>query len=875
LNVVLKKLLIGGICFAAGVVAVAAGFDIDFKEKPTLRDLRNVKADSWSIVGKNIIVKGNVFIPYRNITIYADQAVVNIESKDLEASGNIRVYRTRKKSATVTPEELQLIRDLPESLVEIKDYTIDPLGVQRINVMVYSRGDKMQASRVTGNLSSGMLSFNDLVVRYKTFICKAKSGIRKPGGEIVVKKAEISSCNYVLNDNGHYSIFCEEAKIYPHQMDGFGFSGYNPDPGEHSVWGSNCWLKVYGCPVLWLPMFYKPKDESPGLFKVRAGQTSDWGYFISFSKRFDLTDSPYSTIKLMADYYNMRGLGYGADMEVSTEYSKTRIAGYSIYDIRPYYSQDIENSSRLDIPHYRYDFKISNVSHITPRLDFRGHFEVLSDMYFLNDFFRDEFNNNPQPVTFGALEYQFDRFSTALYVRARTNTFFTTVERLPEFRIDIPRQELFSNIYYQGETSIANLQMKWREFDKPRTAGNGVDPKNYSSVRFDTLHMFYYPLKIAFLNIIPRAGFRMTAYSKSSKRKISQTDLENMFLVDQPEGNYNANIVNYDDDGGSKFRVVGEFGVEANTKIYRSWQNVRSAYWGLDGLRHIVEPYMNYTYIPEPTVERDELYYFDDIDRIDKQNFVRIGIRHRLQTRRGSFGNEKIYNWFTMENYWDYHFIRTDGFNNIGDFCTKFSFNPSERVSINTLFSIDAGNNNAHDTQAVRSGRLAGRPGLDLSWLNRWEIALKYKIIEDITMNLAYVYQDPYRSQSAYSMGSTLTELESGSSFDKAYFDRIQNIRFGINFPITPDRTARGAYEIYYDFEAGFIREQRVKIVKTLHCWEVALELSQTRQKDSDNDIEYKHSAMITLYLTGLTTPLERVQRSAVNGITNLRQEGI
>lgn len=66
----------------------------------------------------------------------------------------------------------------------------------------------------------------------------------------------------------------------------------------------------------------------------------------------------------------------------------------------------------------------------------------------------------------------------------------------------------------------------------------------------------------------------------------------------------------------------GEIGVEASTKIYNSWQDVRSSFLALDGLRHVIRPYINYTLIPKPNVKRDHLYYFDDIDRIDEQHFI-------------------------------------------------------------------------------------------------------------------------------------------------------------------------------------------------------------------------------------------------------------
>ena len=60
-----------------------------------------------------------------------------------------------------------------------------------------------------------------------------------------------------------------------------------------------------------------------------------------------------------------------------------------------------------------------------------------------------------------------------------------------------------------------------------------------------------------------------------------------------------------------------------------------------------MRPFINYTYIPKPTEDRDHLYYFDDIDRIDEQNFMRFGVENRLQTRSGN----GVRNILAMENY--------------------------------------------------------------------------------------------------------------------------------------------------------------------------------------------------------------------------------
>ena len=809
--------------------------DFDFNKKASFKDLRNVKADSWSIVDKNIIVKGNVYVPYGNFAVYADKAIINFETKDFEASGNIRIYEVRREKGLITPEKLAELAAIPQCKINILGYTRDPVGNRKVKVETFSRGNMFKARKVSGNLATGYFEFLDFLAHYNTFILKAKSGVRKPGGKIIVKNAKASSCEYLAHDNAHYLMQCASATLTPQQSAGFGVSGGNPDLGDHSIWATNCAYKIFGIPVMWVPFVYKPKDEGLGLFQLQAGYNSDWGGFFLGSKRFQLSDSPYSSIRVMTDYYTLRGFGYGANAEVYTEYSKTNILGYSLYDLRPYETTELTPEHRLTIPHGRFNVRVNNVTHITPRLDFRGQFQLLSDYYFLYDFFKAQYNNNPEPATYAALEYQFDRFTASIFARARVNNFFNTVANLPTFRLNFPRQEIFSDIYWEGQTSLGYLNMLWREFDEPRTEGNRVDPNNYNSGRFDTVNMFFYNWALPGFNLIPRAGVRMTWYSRSSESEVTPENLLAMFAVSRPEGNSNADVVNYDGDGGQRLRFIGEVGLEGVAKIHRSWLDLKNAYWRIDGFRHVIEPYFNYTYIPEPTVSRNNLYFFDEIDRIERQNFIRLGVRNRIQTRKGSYGNEKIYSWFSMENYWDYHFETVNDLNNVGDFATKIYFNPCEKLSFLSFFSIDAGGDERIPQTSTEGGT---DRGLGMDFLNKWEVMIQYKPTEDHRVFLSYVLQNPYTTHPVFSMGSNFTEIQGGGVFDQAYTSLVENIRFGFGLPLTPDRKLRAEYEMFYDFQAGYIRQQQVRILKDLHCWQAALELAANRTRDSDKNIE-------------------------------------
>ncbi|MBE6380526.1 MAG: LPS-assembly protein LptD [Lentisphaerae bacterium] len=838
---------------------------------------QHIRADKWKTSGKTMFLSGNVYMPYGNLILRADKVMIDSESRDIEAAGNITFSTVRRVKQTVTLEELERLMRQPDLLLEITGQSVDPLGQQKLEVMVSSSGSVVKADRLSGNLHSGLITFSNIEMQVNTFTCRADRGIRQPGGQIKLENAEFSSCEYLREDQSHISFVLKNADIFPHETNGFGFDNMEKDHTEYSIWGYNGTFRIYDVPILWLPLFYTPKDESPRLFQMQFGKSGDWGFYGLFSKKFELMSYPYVSATLDLDWYSLRGIGYGAHAAVATENSRTELSAYSIHDNRPYESSSDkpwhpDSDARLNIPDDRFDFRITNMTHLTPRLDFRGQVEWMSDAYMLDDYFSDLADAFSEPASYAALEYQADRYSASIYARFQVNDFFTTVQKLPEARLDLPRQEIIPgwNIYYQGSHTADYLRMSWAEFD--RDLKNPLSKlEDYETGRFDSVNFLYYPLRTKYFNIVPRAGLRLTGYTNTSRVKLSEEDIFALQVAADPDDDYGVKVKNYDDDGASKLRVVAEFGVEANTKIYRTWQNVRSSFLGLDGLRHICEPYINYTFITDPNVDREKLLYFDDIDRLRELNFIRFGLRNRLQTRRGSFRDATIHEWFSMENYWDIYFNEDDYFNHIGDFCTKLSFRPTNELTFTGFMSIDAGNNQDHEIQSLRGDREAGRPGIGGTFFNRLYFGVQYRPIEDIVFNLSYDYKDGYIGRAAYSMGSTLTEIDSGSSFDQFYVtDRTQTLNFGVSAPLTPDRKTFGAYNISYDFEEGAFTKQSLAISRLFHCVRVSAMVELERDRDDDNDVEYETSFAVYATLVGLEEPIDYVRRRAVSEFTGL-----
>lgn len=875
---------------------------------PKIGDLSTSKidtsADSYKYVGANVIAEGHVVIRFGTMQITCDKAVINLENKDIEVVGNVTFSGTASTAAVLTPEEYEALRKDPNYKIEINGVETLPTGKQQLKATMYTTAAYMKAERASGNLEAGSLQFRNFKIKTGMLYCSGKLAERYPNGKLKLHDAKMTTCEYELDSNAHYSFGAKELTLSPREANR-GIHNYNPDYGEHSALSFNNFLRVWDVPVFWFPVLYKPADSNTFGGRYEFGNTSSWGNYLRTSKSLELLDEP-ALIKaaVLLDLYQQRGFGYGATADIQTPQSMTELFVYSIHDSNPYDywksehgdapggmndQEWVELNSRFNIPNNRFEFKIANLTHLTPRLDFRGQFDRISDYNFLEDYFQSRYNSNIQPPTFAALEYQGERFSATFQTTVKANYFDSMVERLPEFRIDFQRQELFKNIYYQGQSSVGYYRMNWRSYDRDREdnpalflpaivqneannltpaqyqqymalaaqsvihpdqraaianqlvqmdpsafSGYFEDPKDYSSFRFDTLHMFYYPFKLFdVVNLIPRAGGRFTAYSESTKNRVDINDYYSIIAADEIDAwpSQLLKVHNYDKDGGARYRFVGEIGMEANMKFYRAWQTPRNAFWEIDGLRHVAVPYINYTLIPNPTVSYKNIYYFDDVDQIEQQNFIRFGIQNRLQTRRDS----QIYEWMALENYWDFHFDETDGFNHIGDLGTIFRFTPFANLSFTSELLLDVGGNNPHDTEAQRAGEDAGRPGISSSLINRWNNTIQYKITKDWIISGSYMYSDAYAQRTFYSMGSTLASINSTSNF-YSYFDRHQYLMLALDFPSMIDKRLKGKISFSYDVESDLIQNAGIVLTRDFHCWYLQVSGGASTERNGDGD---------------------------------------
>lgn len=435
-------------------------------------------------------------------------------------------------------------------------------------------------------------------------------GTEKSGDIFIFHDASVTTCD---NEEGHHHF-----RITAKRME------LKPDKylkTKNAVW----WFgKV---PSMYLPYWRRNLDEDFG-WRFYAGHSSDMGYYLLSSYYYRINSSLKGETHL--DVRTERGVGVGQDFRWNVRDS-SQIGGLKLYyadDQEPIADDDDPPNKDVDSDRYRIRFEDSHMFTPKDTVLIRAHY--LSDTDILEDFGEDEFRQERQPDNYISYAHREYNYTVNGVVRSRLNDFYNSVNRLPEVSLDVFRQPIKeSPFFYESLTSASFLQ---REFEE----SSGLD--SLESFRFDTVHGLFRPDKhFGFLTLIPRVSVRGTYYSKtrSTETVLEELSVLSSNIVIDASGMTNVvvttgvstDVGTREIAGGSDFRGLFELGFETSFKSFRIWESTRGP------RRHVVEPFANYTFVPEPSVTPEELLQFDNVDRLGKDNFVRLGMRHKYQTK--------------------------------------------------------------------------------------------------------------------------------------------------------------------------------------------------------------------------------------------------
>jgi LPS-assembly protein len=565
-------------------------------------------------------------------------------------------------------------------------------------------------------------------------------------------------------------------------------------PGK-SVEAHDAVLYLGSIPIMYFPYFHRRLDGQPNQFTFTPGYRTEYGPFLRSAYLFNVDDYLHGALDL--DGYQKRGVGLGpvADYNLG-QWGQGSLAGYYIHDLDP--NADL---SEPGVQSDRYRIAFSHRATLRTNLTATVVMEKQSDPYITRDFFETEYRENPQPKSFAEVNQHWSNFSLDLLAEPQLNGFFQTVERLPDLKLSGIRQQLgVSPFYYESDSSFSYLRYE------PGVAS--LTNYSYAALRADTFHQILLPETFfGWLNVTPRVGGRFTHYG--------DTEQPNGEIPEQNRGVFNT-------------------GAEVSFKASQLWSGAQSRFWDVDGIRHIIEPSINYVYVPKPSVPPQDLPQFDPeipslhllpidfpdynaIDAIDTENVMRLGLFNKIQTKRQGVV-DNIINW---QMFVDWRLNKQPGQSTFSDLFSSLDFRPRRWITLNSETRSD-----------MQNGILRyASEGLTLEPNDVWSLSLGY----------IYVRDDP------------LFGPNSGTSFLRTSLYYRLNENWGF-------RTTH-----YYDAEAGKLQEQYYTVYRDLRNWTSALTF---RVRDIGNGV-IDYTVAVTFSLKAFPRyPLghDRVEHSLLLG---------
>lgn len=516
------------------------------------------------------------------------------------------------------------------------------------NVRIYREGQLFTGDRALYNLETKRLDAADFRGEFTPFRFAGDSLSSLGNNAYLIKDGIFTTSD---NSKADYYVKAKSIRVYPNDR----------------VIFSDVTLYVGRTPIFWFPYVYQSLNKEQG-FSLAPGYTSKWGAYLLTSYTFPLGEGWSARLRL--DLMSDRGVGAGIESEWTNGKNGRDWGRFRFYGINDQSPGTNESSlEREEIDHGRYRISLQARQYITEDIYASVDINKLSDARVLEDFDEGNFRKNPNPDNSITLTYWNEDFTVTLLGRQNLNDDdFDGTERLPELGLDVKRQPFFKlPVYYEGESSAGFLR---------RNYADGSIFEDYDTARVDSFHQWTLPLSIKEkVSIIPRIGIRGTYYSDSGRyfdRTITETIEEE---IRDEEGNLTetarreiSRTSRELDEGGSIFRPVFNAGIEMSFKVSKAYENVQSRALGLDGLRHVIQPWLNlgYTYAGEdpleilqfdrlnPSTQLPPIDYpqFNSIDSIDSGTILRLGVRQRWQTRRDNL----TMNWLEWNAWFDTRF---------------------------------------------------------------------------------------------------------------------------------------------------------------------------------------------------------------------------
>jgi len=332
---------------------------------------------------------------------------------------------------------------------------------------------------------------------------------------------------------------------------------------------------LFNTPIFWLPSLSINLDnifDSPIRYRVRYGGKQG----LRFGMIYEVLDWNDFQALLRFDYRLERGPGGGLETHYINPHKPNWFHSINY----------VANDNSIDDPGLQTRYRIEGNFHNewgqgTTSIDCS--YDYLSDRDMATDYEDDGLLIAAPQRTQLNLRHQENEFAvTNFFTRVRVNNFQTIKQELPSI------STFLHPLYFSSLGIISNNQINFGYLDFKYDESEVLVP-GFHAWRSQFFHSLVRPFRMGYFTITPSAELSAILYSK------------NPGSID-------------------KWMTIGGVGAEAHTSIHRHYP----------GLKHVIEPYVDYQVFMNPTINPSLHYIFDITDGWYETNALRAGTRNLL-----------------------------------------------------------------------------------------------------------------------------------------------------------------------------------------------------------------------------------------------------
>ena len=531
------------------------------------------------------------------------------------------------------------------------------------------------------------------------------------------------------------------------------------------------------------PNFQRP--DVP-IRSLRLGNDSTYGTSVEtrwfLSRLLGLREPEGTDSTLALDYFSKRGVGGGVEIEYQRDNYFGRMLGYAIDDGgEDRLSRTEKNVEVTKDTRGRFAFQHRHFLPYSWQLTAEASY--LSDKNFLRQYYRGEFNMGKEQETLVQVKRIEDNWGLSLLGKVRVNDFLDKVEEQPTAEFHWTGQSFFDDrLTFYSDNQISRYRYLY--------STESTDPGSESFFTYImTRNEIDMPLAVGQSKIVP----------------------------------FVAGTFGYEDGGGFQASLdgssaepqdavlIGEGGVRMSTEpFWKVYPNVKSRFWDLDQLRHIIRPQIT-------------AVAYTNNDQVEEQrDILDFGISQRWQTKRGPKERQRTVDWLRLD--FDFVWVNNSGDDTAGP--DQFLWNKPFIPMVNRVGSVLLPQDRR--TTGIfgpRRNHIEAEMALRLSDTTAILGDANFDMQSGVAQQIDVGFSRLCWPNLSYYVGSRyLRRIESGD-------EKGSNaVTFAATYVIDPRYT--GVFSQQYDFDYGAGIRSDITLIRKYHRMNLALTFSADESLD-------------------------------------------